>query len=105
MRISDWSSDVCSSDLGCRKIADLRWRGGIVAGDDVDEATAEKIRRALNRAVAWLSESEERSRADLLRDLAPELRETGLLPEDRKCVVEAKMVRVRVEAGGRRIMK
>jgi ABC-type nitrate/sulfonate/bicarbonate transport system substrate-binding protein len=66
---------------GCRKIADLRWRGGIVAGDDVDEATAEKIRRALNRAVAWLSESEQRSRAELLRDLPPELRETGLLPE------------------------
>jgi ABC-type nitrate/sulfonate/bicarbonate transport system substrate-binding protein len=66
---------------GCLKIADLRWRGGIVAGDDVDGPTAEKIRRALNRAVAWLSENEERSRAELLRDLAPELRETGLLPE------------------------
>ncbi len=66
---------------GCRKIADLRWRGGIVAGDDVDDATAEKIRRALNCAVAWLSENEERSRAELLRDLAPELRATGLLPE------------------------
>src|SRR5262249_54955704 len=24
----------------CRKIADLRWRGGIVAGEDVDEETA-----------------------------------------------------------------
>jgi len=37
---------------GARKIADLRWRGGIVAGNDVDEATAEKLRRALNRAIA-----------------------------------------------------
>ncbi|MFZ0610161.1 MAG: hypothetical protein WAM75_21055, partial [Xanthobacteraceae bacterium] len=32
---------------GARKIADLRWRGGIVAGADVDDETAEKLRRAL----------------------------------------------------------
>src|ERR1700731_3390487 len=30
---------------GARKIADLRWRGGIVAGNDVDEETAAKMRR------------------------------------------------------------
>src|SRR5437764_2796717 len=39
---------------GCRKIADLRWRGGIVAGEDVDEETAAKLRSALNRAIEWL---------------------------------------------------
>jgi ABC-type nitrate/sulfonate/bicarbonate transport system substrate-binding protein len=66
---------------GCRKIADLRWRGGIVAGEDVDEETAGKLRRALNRAIEWLAENEERSRAELLRDLQPELRKGGLLPE------------------------
>jgi ABC-type nitrate/sulfonate/bicarbonate transport system substrate-binding protein len=68
-------------DAGCRKIADLRWRGGIVAGDDVDEETAAKLRRALNRAVEWLRENEERSREQLLRDLKPEQRKTGQLPE------------------------
>jgi ABC-type nitrate/sulfonate/bicarbonate transport system substrate-binding protein len=66
---------------GCRKIADLRWRGGIVAGQDIDAETAEKLRRALNRAIAWLREDEKRSRAELLRDLAPELRKDGLMPE------------------------
>jgi NitT/TauT family transport system substrate-binding protein len=66
---------------GCRKIADLRWRGGIVAGEDVDEETAAKLRSALNRAVEWLRENEDRSRAELLRDVAPELRNSGLLPE------------------------
>jgi ABC-type nitrate/sulfonate/bicarbonate transport system substrate-binding protein len=66
---------------GCRKIADLRWRGGIVAGEDVDEETAGKLRRALNRAIEWLAENEERSRAELLRDLEPEQRKSGLLPE------------------------
>ena len=66
---------------GCRKIADLRWRGGIVAGQDIDAETAEKLRRALNRAIAWLREDDKRSRAELLRDLAPELRKDRLMPE------------------------
>src|SRR5258705_913339 len=70
-----------AAEAGCRKIADLRWRGGIVAGEDVDEETAGKIRRALNRATAWLRENEDRSRQELLRDLKPELRSEGLLPE------------------------
>jgi ABC-type nitrate/sulfonate/bicarbonate transport system substrate-binding protein len=66
---------------GARKIADLRWRGGIVAGNDVDDETAEKLRRALNRAIAWLRENEDRSREQVLRDLAPEQRRHGLMPE------------------------
>jgi ABC-type nitrate/sulfonate/bicarbonate transport system substrate-binding protein len=66
---------------GARKIADLRWRGGIVAGNDVDEETAAKLRRALNRAIEWLGENEDRSRQEVLRDLAPEQREHGLMPE------------------------
>src|SRR4249920_3301383 len=51
---------------GARKLADLRWRGGIVAGNDVDEETAAKLRRALNRAIAWLRENEDRSRDQVL---------------------------------------
>jgi ABC-type nitrate/sulfonate/bicarbonate transport system substrate-binding protein len=66
---------------GCRKIADLKWRGGIVAGNDVDDETAQKIARALNRAVEWLRANEDRSREELLRDLTPEQRKTGLMPE------------------------
>jgi ABC-type nitrate/sulfonate/bicarbonate transport system substrate-binding protein len=66
---------------GCRNIADLRWRGGIVAGDDVDDETAGKLTRALNRAIDWLRENEERSREQVLRDLKPEQRNTGMMPE------------------------
>jgi ABC-type nitrate/sulfonate/bicarbonate transport system substrate-binding protein len=66
---------------GARQIAALRWRGGIVAGDDVDAETAEKLRRALNRAIAWLRENEDRSRHEVLRDLPPEQRGNGLMPE------------------------
>jgi len=66
---------------GARKIADLRWRGGIVAGDNIDDETAAKLRRALNRAIAWLRENEDRSRDEVLRDLSPEQRQAGLMPE------------------------
>src|SRR3546814_4167369 len=38
MRISDWSSDVCSSDLSLEKIAfGMSDRGGIGAADDIEE--------------------------------------------------------------------
>jgi len=70
-----------AAEAGCRNIADLRWRGGIVAGDDVDDETAGKLTRALNRAIAWLRENEERSREQVLRDLKPEQRNTGMMPE------------------------
>jgi ABC-type nitrate/sulfonate/bicarbonate transport system substrate-binding protein len=66
---------------GARKLADLRWRGGIVAGTDVDEETAAKLRRALNRAIAWLNENEARSRDEILRDLTPDQRAGGMMPE------------------------
>jgi ABC-type nitrate/sulfonate/bicarbonate transport system substrate-binding protein len=66
---------------GARKLADLRWRGGIVAGNEVDEETAAKLRRALNRAIAWLAEHEGRSRNEVLRDLPPDQRATGMMPE------------------------
>jgi ABC-type nitrate/sulfonate/bicarbonate transport system substrate-binding protein len=66
---------------GCRVIAVLRWRGGIVASDDIDAETVEKITRALNRAIAWLRQNEERSREEVLRDLAPEQRRSGMMPE------------------------
>jgi len=66
---------------GARKIADLRWRGGIVAGADVDEETAAKLRRALNRAIDWLRDNEDRSRNEVLRDLDPAQRAGGLMPE------------------------
>jgi ABC-type nitrate/sulfonate/bicarbonate transport system substrate-binding protein len=70
-----------AAEHGCRTIADLRWRGGIVASNDVDNDTAEKLVRALNRAVAWLRQSDDRSRMELLRDLKPDLRQNGLMPE------------------------
>ena len=53
----------------------------IVTGQRRALQTAQKIKRALNRAVEWLRENEDRSRTELLRDLKPEQRKTGMLPE------------------------
>src|SRR3546814_5237238 len=81
MRISDWSSDVCSSDLPCRGRA-----GG-------DAARAGTVRQA-------------RPDADALAQRRQRRQGTGRRPRaDRKSVVEGKGVSVRVERGGRRIIK
>jgi ABC-type nitrate/sulfonate/bicarbonate transport system substrate-binding protein len=65
---------------GARRVADLSWRGGIVASNDLSDDTAARLLRALNRAVAWLEDNEPRQRDELLRDLPPEQRPGGLLP-------------------------
>src|SRR5205085_2269230 len=58
-----------AAEAGARKVADLLWRGGIVASDDLDDETAAALVRALNRAVEWLRANESRQREQLLRDL------------------------------------
>src|SRR3546814_19831985 len=85
MRISDWSSDVCSSDLRAAEGAD-----GARAGAD---------RRADRRGVG----------AEPVLPAVHEVprRGTGSRSQgaDRKSVVKGKRVSVRVDLGGRRILK
>src|SRR3546814_6388951 len=91
MRISDGSSDVCSSDL----------RGGAAVllrlGDDVE------CERRLARAFGAvdLDHAAARQTADAQSDVEPE----AAGREDRKSVVSGKSVAVRVDFGGRRIIK
>src|SRR3546814_20886732 len=99
MRISDWSSDVCSSDLAMfQEAADDRLHPDIVrharharpqaayaAHDEVD----------LNPRIAGRIEFFDDRRIDQRIHLRP----------DRKSVVEGKSVSVRVDLGGRRIIK
>src|SRR3546814_14647661 len=77
MRISDWSSDVCSSDL-------LK--------------TVREMTRAmlLDRGFG---------RVEICDDGAPALAFLDALAADRKSVVSGKSVSVRVDLGGRRIIK
>src|SRR3546814_14635656 len=85
MRISDWSSDVCSSDL--RGDADPQPRRL------ADPVVARNERRCL-RAVGLLLRPRRR---------VPRIR--GLDQGDRKSVVQGKSVSVRVDLGGRRRSK
>src|SRR3546814_14343882 len=93
MRISDWSSDVCSSDLRVHR---------------------DHLLRRLDRTLALLDRS-----LDLGRDGVGELgavtqddqRGDGLpelvvrSAEERQSVVQGKSVSVRVDPGGRRLIK
>src|SRR3546814_17838875 len=79
MRISDWSSDVCSSDLG--------------RGDRVPAAGRRDRHRAGARpAQAGAGQGQGRGGKDRAQ-------------ADRKSVVSGKSVSVRVDLGGRRIIK
>src|SRR3546814_11103493 len=89
MRISDWSSDVCSSDLAVERFGGEQMeRGdGGVARADIDPARVERVGEpARARYVA-----------------RPHGRRQPV--RDRKSVVEGKSVSVRVDLGGRRIIK
>src|SRR3546814_13910667 len=96
MRISDWSSDVCSSDLDLAR--PRRGRRGADLGQDT-----RRRRRTVRR----------RGAADYRRGAAD--RHPGRLRQprdrrarlaiDRKSVVSGKSVSVRVDLGGRRIIK
>src|SRR3546814_11930237 len=83
MRISDWSSDVCSSDL-------------IRAGPDWSGAAL--LRTASTERAPVLMTVSQRRRPEGSCNM------TGR-STDRKSVVEGKSVSVRVDLGGRRIIK
>src|SRR3546814_16813099 len=99
MRISDWSSDVCSSDLpkNGNGRSSLRPTGTENASAITLSSLAFLIMRRkgleMRDKLAGLKESN----APLYLQLARHLRE-----QDRKRVVEGKSVSVRVDHGGRR---
>src|SRR3546814_16547799 len=88
MRISDWSSDVCSSDLDpARELPGRRAPGQARARARARAACCPRAgRRPRTRAWAWRS---------------------GRTPKcrDRESVVSGKSVSVRVDVGGLRIIK
>src|SRR3546814_19387735 len=104
MRISDWSSDVCSSDLGLHRrpgedgetgLPDCRTQGTSPAGPGATPGTAA---RPGNRR------RHRDERASLLVFPRP-WRRSGRTPADRKSVVWGKSVSVRVTLGVRVIIK
>src|SRR3546814_15854510 len=103
MRISDWSSDVCSSDLLASEIVeralDMRreqmlGRRGIAVEPRFDELTMLEIGAILAaRGLEMRDHIAFRHHLESLDQL-----------RDRKRVVEGKSVSVRVDLGGRRIL-
>src|SRR3546814_20676184 len=89
MRISDWSSDVCSSDLA------------VIAPCCIDLWPFEHVDRFVGIGVARLPDFLRRE-AQNRRDPAHQRVEQHV---DRKSVVSGKRVSVRVDLGGRRIIK
>src|SRR3546814_16542454 len=94
MRISDWSSDVCSSDL-------------FTACSSSDPALTSSEDPPL-RAVHQMTRMTPRRGSDGYQGAWPgrdQGRRQGHSEGDRKSVVEGKSVSVRVDLGGRRILQ
>src|SRR3546814_15584468 len=98
MRISDWSSDVCSSDLLTAEQVATQWK---VSREDQDAFALQSHQRALAAQQAG-EFTDEILPIDVVRR-TPNLH-TGKVTEqqDRKSVVWGKSGSVRVDLGGRR---
>src|SRR3546814_12957292 len=93
MRISDWSSDVCSSDL-----FDL----GAAARVEIDRQRHQRHPLAGDSAVQLVDLASVRGRAAVrIKRVQPR----QPVPRARKSVVSGKSVAVRVDLGGRRSIK
>src|SRR3546814_12880243 len=105
MRISDWSSDVCSSDLEEEALAAERsdmQKGARLAGE---LTTVSELLLGSEGGLSQLRQAARR--LDRMAAEHPLLAEAlaSLDRADRKSVVEGKSVSVRVDLGGRRILK
>src|SRR3546814_20226363 len=119
MRISDWSSDVCSSDLAGFPI-DNKPTGdtfpvlnnvGRFWISDIDQPRAniadseQQLRWHRGRDLLIVRIAQTRREFQIVGRLPVDLAECGIGLRDRQSVGEGKSVSVRVERGGRRIMK
>src|SRR3546814_18898551 len=95
MRISDWSSDVCSSDLDhADHVLVQRKRFAVMAGLQLGQC---RYHHLAHREQAVGVVGAEHEAADACRQ--------GGILEDRKSVVSGKSVSVRLDLGGRRTIK
>src|SRR3546814_20866207 len=95
MRISDWSSDVCSSDL--RQAGDLVLEEAAVIGEPLVVQLG--VRRLAGEAAAVERQVRRMGAPAAAAELGAQRLEH---PADRKSVGSGKRVSVRVDLGGRR---
>src|SRR3546814_14477783 len=102
MRISDWSSDVCSSDLAVG-VAEVRDQVAFLEEFHRDQDVARGHKCEQQVAEAHRRRRPERNQeAEHQRMPHDAVERAG---EDRKSVAKGKSVSVRVDLGGRRIIK
>src|SRR3546814_18413068 len=105
MRISDWSSDVCSSDLNHRSDGFLSGRGRLpnacaFVGVSLRRHALCKVRRSSAASKCRACRKTAASKT-VMRRISGQAES----PQDRKSVVWGKSVSVGVDLGGRRIIK
>src|SRR3546814_13492914 len=113
MLISDWSSDVCSSDLIAQHSREAYGPRQHPPPPAPSERAMSERRKADEAAAAWDARlrgarASSRDRAAFqawLKQDAEHEAAHDRLQADRKSVVEGKSVSVRVDLGGRRIIK
>src|SRR3546814_11575152 len=101
MRISDWSSDVCSSDLyvGSRACDQSTRVGGILRLVDVDvEDLERRPKQHPQRRIVIYEQNPHQASGSWTPESIP------TAAADRKSVVSGKSVAVRLYLGGRRIL-
>src|SRR3546814_3817875 len=100
MRISDWSSDVCSSDLATDR------DGKMVTTQEalrIEEKILDLVKEGNGAANPVLSAADAPARLQAVAEHP--LNPGQLAAADRTSVVSGKSVSVRVDLGGRRIIK
>src|SRR3546814_14355400 len=103
MRISDWSSDVCSSDLRSLGEHDARLPGDVRRQEQVFQRLAGFLGGLV---VDQLGKLEVGAHIGPVGHRAVDMAEMALQRrQDRKSVVSGKSVSVRVDLGGRRLIK
>src|SRR3546814_12996890 len=102
MRISDWSSDVCSSDLDdLARWSRLTEKHRACLDLLLERMTSKEIARVLDVAKATVDQRLTAARSIL----GVTSRDKAAIESDRKSVVSGKSVSVRVDLGGRRIIQ
>src|SRR3546814_13893341 len=112
MRISDWSSDVCSSDLEGKRFARRLSDGDEIFGK-VESVRCDRDAKCRGRCkesigFCWIEPNLPVNRAVCRRKFVRWATPEGAKPgrgEDRKSVGKGKSVSGRVDLGGRRIIK
>src|SRR3546814_12125167 len=94
MRISDWSSDVCSSDLGLTSVVQVASVPSISV-PVVSTTLAPRMGKRAS-AIRWRVTAGPKSNSWF---------PSTMMPRDRQSVVLGKSVSVRVDLGGRRIIQ